>query len=501
MSESAVRVCKQFIGGTWCDADATEHYEVTNSATAEVIAKTPLSGKPDVDKAVQAAAGAFPEWAATPVSKRAQVLFRYKRLFEEHMEEMARIISIEHGKTLAEGVGELRRGLEVIDMCCGMPMLMKGETLDDLGGGVDYKTVRYPVGVCAGITPFNFPGMIPHWMFPIAIACGNTFVLKPSHQCPLTPIRFVELLEEAGLPPGVLNLVHGAKDASQALLEHPDVQAVSFVGSTPVAHRIYQTAAANGKRVQAAGGAKNHLVVLPDAPMDLAVRNITTSAFGSVGERCMAVASVIAVGDAADVLVPQLVEAAAALRVGPTCRDGDTGELGPLVSAQHRDRVVGYIDNGVEEGATLALDGRGVSVPEAPNGFFVGPTIFDHVLPQYTIAQDEIFGPVLCVLRMDSLEAAIDHINASPFGNAACVYTNDGRAARRFRAEANHGMIGINVGVPAPVAFFPFTGWNTSFFGDLHVQGHEGVSFYTHDKVVMSRWVVTGEAETFDRKI
>ena len=500
MTDEQAPVCKQLIGGQWCEAAATEQWEVANSSTGAVIARTPLSGATDVDAAVQAAAAAFPAWADTPVSKRAQVLFRYKRLLEEHLDELARLISIEHGKTFEEGLGELRRGVEVVDLACGMPMLMKGETLDDLGGGVDYSTVKYPLGVCAGITPFNFPGMIPHWMFPIAVACGNTFVLKPSQQTPLTPVRFVELLQEAGLPPGVLNLVHGAKEAVDAILEHPLVRAVSFVGSTPVAEYIYRTAAANGKRVQAAGGAKNHLVVLPDAPMDLVVQNIVSSAFGSVGERCMAVASIIAVEGSAEQFMGPLCDAVSALEVGPTFRDGDSATLGPVVSRQHLERIHGYIETGQSEGAELLLDGRGAKVAEFPDGFYVGPTVFDQVQPAHRIAQEEIFGPVLTVLHLDTLGAAIDHINAGPFGNAACLYTRSGPAARLFRSRVNHGMIGINVGVPAPVAFFPFTGWNRSFFGDLHVQGHEGVSFYTHEKVVLTRWLATGEAETFDRK-
>ena len=499
MSGTQITVCKQFIGGEWSEAEATEQFDVTNSATGEVIAKTPLSGPPDIDKAVQAAADAFPGWANTSVTKRAQVLFRYKALLEEHLNELARLITIEHGKTLDEGVGELRRGIEVVDMACGMPMLMKGQSLDDLGGGVDYQTVKYPVGVCAGITPFNFPGMILHWMFPVAIACGNTFVLKPSQQTPLTSMRCVELLREAGLPPGALNLVHGAKEAVDAILEHPLVRAVSFVGSTPVAQHIYTTGAANGKRIQAAGGAKNHFVVMPDAPMDLVVPNIITSAFGCAGERCMAVANVIAVGGCADQFMGPLREAATALKVGPTYRDSDTSDMGPVVSAQHLERVVGYIESGIEEGAVLALDGREVEVEEPAGGFFIGPTIFDHVRPEHKVARDEIFGPVLSVLHMDDLEAAIEHINRSAFGNAASIYTRSGPAARVFRARVNHGMVGINVGVPAPVAFFPFSGWKRSFFGDLHVQGNEGIEFYTHNKVVLTRWLVSGEADTFGR--
>ncbi|NIA14907.1 MAG: CoA-acylating methylmalonate-semialdehyde dehydrogenase [Nitrospiraceae bacterium] len=489
-------VCKQFIGGEWCDAAACEFFEVTNSSTGEVIAQSPLSGVPDVNAAVAAAAAAFPEWAATPVSRRAQYLFRYKVLLEEHLDDLAAVLCLEHGKTRPEAIGELRRGLEVVDMCCGMPMLMKGDTLDDLGGGVDYQTTRYPLGVCAGITPFNFPGMIPHWMFPVAIACGNTFVLKPSQQTPLTAIRFTELMIEAGFPAGVFNLVHGAKEAVDTLLVHPDVKAVSFVGSTPVAQYIYATAAVNGKRVQAAGGAKNHFVVMPDAPLELVVPNIISSAFGCAGERCMAVANVIAVGGSEKKFMPLLRAAVQKMTIGRTDQ-GSEPDMGPVISAEHRARIEGYIEAGVREGANLLEDGRGVTAPDAPDGFYIGPTIFDGVKPEYTIAQDEIFGPVLSVLEMDSLDAAIDHINASPFGNAACVYTRSGPDARAFRSRVNPGMVGINVGVPAPVACFPFSGWKDSFFGDLHVQGHEGILFYTQQKVVLARWLVRGALDTF----
>ena len=496
MSHSTQGVCKQLIGGQWCEAAAGQLFDVTNSSTGEVIAQSPLSGATDVNAAVTAAAAAFPEWAATPVSRRVQYLFRYKVLLEEHLDELAAVLCLENGKTRPEAIGELRRGLEVVDTCCGMPMLMKGQTLDDLGGGVDYQTTRYPLGVCAGITPFNFPGMIPHWMFPVAIACGNTFVLKPSQQTPLTAIRFAELVTQAGFPDGVFNLVHGAKEAVDALLVHPDVKAVSFVGSTPIARYIYATAAANGKRVQAAGGAKNHFVVMPDAPLELVVPNIVSSAFGCAGERCMAVANVIAVGGSENKFLPLLREAVQKMEIGRTDQDSQP-DMGPVISAEHRARIEGYIEAGVAQGANLLEDGRGVSVPGAPGGFYIGPTIFDGVKAEHTIAQDEIFGPLLSILQMDSLDAAIDHINTSSFGNAACIYTRSGPDARAFRARVDPGMVGINVGVPAPVAFFPFSGWKDSFFGDLHVQGHEGISFYTQQKVVLARWLVRGALDTF----
>ncbi len=491
-----VQVCKQYIGGQWCDAAASGVFDVTNANTGEAIAKTPLSGPADIGQAVAAAAGAFPKWAATPVGQRAQVMFRYKALLEAHIEELGRIMTVEHGKTLAEAIGEMRRGIEVVDLACGMPMLLKGQTLDALGGGVDYQTVRYPIGVCAGITPFNFPGMIPHWMFPIALACGNTFVLKPSQQTPLTAIRCVELLHEAGLPAGVLNLVHGAKEAAEAILAHPKVRGVSFVGSTPVAHAIYKRGAEQGKRIQAAGGAKNHFVVMPDAPMELVVQNIISSAFGCAGERCMAVANVIAVGGAEEQFLQALREAARALKVGRSDEDPPS-DMGPLVSAEHLERVKGYIQTGVDEGARILEDGRGRGVDGAPGGFWIGPTIFDQVQPEYAIAQEEIFGPVLCVLRSQNLDGAIEIINKNQYGNAACLYTTHGPSARKFRAAVDPGMIGINVGVPAPVAFFPFSGWKQSFFGDLHIQGDEAIAFYTQQKVILTRWLIAGEADTF----
>ncbi len=480
-------MCKEFVGGTWVESGASETFPVTNSSTGALIAKTPLGGAAEVDRAVQAALAAFPEWAETPVVKRTQVMFRFKQLFEAHADEIGWIVAREHGKTHAEALGEIRRGIEVVEMACSLPLAYKGETLANVGGGVDYETHRYPLGVCAAIAPFNFPAMIPMWSLPIAVTCGNTFILKPSHQVPLTAMREMELLSEAGLPPGVVNLVHGAREASEALLVHPDVRSITFVGSTAVAESIYKTGTAHGKRVQSAGGAKNHLVVMPDAVPGPTVDAIMSSAFGSAGERCMAVATVIAVGDVAEPLLSALREKAAALKVGPTDID-ETAGMGALISHAHLERILSYIDIGVEEGATLLLDGRMVKVDNAQEGAFVGASIFDHVQPDMRIAREEIFGPVLCVMRVPDLDTAIDWLNRNPHGNAACIFTQDGRAGRELRRHARCGMIGINVGVPAPMGFFPFTGWSGSFFGDLHLQGLEGMAFFTQQKVIMKRW-------------
>jgi malonate-semialdehyde dehydrogenase (acetylating)/methylmalonate-semialdehyde dehydrogenase len=496
MDQNAAKPCLQFVGGKWCAAAASNFSDVTNSSTGEVIARTPLSGEIDVGSAVEAAAAAYPDWAATPVPRRAQHLFTLKAVLEAHVDELAHLICREHGKTHAEAVGEVRRGLEVVDMACGMPMLFKGEMLDDLGGGVDYQTTRQPLGVCVGITPFNFPAMIPLWMFPLAIACGNTFILKPSQQTPLTAVRLAELVSESGLPAGVFNLVHGAKNAVDAVLSHPEVKAVSFVGSTPVAHYIYKTGAANGKRVQAAGGAKNCLVVMPDAPRGLTVPNIISAAFGCAGERCMAVANVIAVGGSERLFLEELLVASRALIVGRTDK-GPQPDMGPVISKEHLARIEGYIQTGMSEGAELLLDGRNVQVDKDLHGYFIGPTILDHVQGDHRIAQEEVFGPLLCILRVNTLDDAIRIINTSPFGNAASIYTQSGPAARVFRSQVGPGMVGINVGVPAPCAYFPFAGTRSSFFGDLHIQGREGIAFYTHEKVVMTRWEAKGVLDTF----
>lgn len=484
---SAVTTCKLLIGGKWVDSAATEFSTVCNPSTGELIARVPMGGKADVDKAVQNAHEAYLKWKEVPVVERARVMFKFKNLMEQHYDEIAACITREHGKTLPEAKASIFRGIEVVEFACGIPSLMMGECLENIAPNVDCETMRHPLGVCAGITPFNFPAMVPLWMYPIAITCGNSFVLKPSEKVPLSSLLIAELLLKAGLPEGVFNIVHGGKESVDAILEHPLVKAVSFVGSTPVAKYIYQTGTANGKRVQSAGGAKNHIIIMPDADMDHSVSALQASAFGCAGERCMAGSLAIPVGSAADEVMERLVAKAEKMRIGRTDQ-GDNPDMGPLITADHLKRVTGLIAKGEQEGAKLALDGRKVAVKDAPNGFYLGPTIFDKVKPNSTLAREEIFGPVLSVVRVDTVEDAIKLGQDCPFGNGAVLYTSSGRTAREFKRHFNAGMIGINVGVPAPMAWFPFTGWNASFFGDLHIQGKEGIAFYTQQKMTMTRW-------------
>jgi malonate-semialdehyde dehydrogenase (acetylating) / methylmalonate-semialdehyde dehydrogenase len=460
--------------------------EVTDPATSAVVRQVPLCNAADVDAAVAAAQAAFPAWRATPPLRRARVLMRYRELIEAHRDELARLVTEEHGKTLEDARGSIQRGLEVVEFATGIPHLLKGEHSEDVGTGVDSHSLRQPLGVCVGITPFNFPAMVPMWMYPVAIACGNTFVLKPSEKVPSTAMRLAELFKAAGLPDGVLNVVHGDKEAVDALLTHPDVRAVSFVGSTPIARYIYETCARHGKRVQALGGAKNHAVVLPDADLDFAADALIGAAYGSAGERCMAISAVVAVGEAGDPLVAKLKERASQLRIGPGSAEGV--DMGPLVTCAHRDRVAGYVDKGVAEGAKLVLDGRGHRVAGHENGFFLGASLFDHVQPEMTIYRDEIFGPVLVVLRTATLDEAIRLVNRNPYANGTAVFTRSGGAARKFEHEIEVGMVGINVPIPVPIAFYSFGGWRQSLFGDTHVHGTEGVRFYTRGKVVTTRW-------------
>ena len=459
---------------------------VTNPATGQVIRRVPFANAQDIDFAVKAAAAALPGWRAAPPLRRARVMQKFLALMQAHQKELARLVSEEHGKTLPDALGSVQRGIEVIEFACGIPHLLKGEYTENAGSGVDCHTLRQPVGVCAGITPFNFPAMVPLWMFPVAIACGNTFILKPSEKVPSTSMKMAELFKEAGLPDGVFNVVHGDKEAVDAILNHPGIHAVSFVGSTPIAKYIYQTCAGNGKRVQALGGAKNHAVVLPDADLDFTADALIGAAYGSAGERCMAISAVVAVGAIGDPLVQLLKRKAEKIKVGPG--DGDGVEMGPLVTLAHRDKVAGYIDTGVAEGAKLVLDGRNKKIAGYENGFFLGTTLFDQVKPAMKIYADEIFGPVLVVLRADTLEQAIDLVNANPYGNGTAIFTNSGGAARRFEEEIQVGMVGVNVPIPVPVAFYSFGGWKASLFGDLHVHGVEGVKFYTRTKVVTTRW-------------
>ncbi len=482
-----VSACKLLIGGEWVESKATEFSEVTNPSTGEIISRVPMCKSDDVDAAVQAAQKAFPAWRETPIVERARVMFKFKNLLEANYEDIARSVTREHGKTLAESRASAQRGIEVVEFACGIPSLIMGESMENIARNVDCETVRHPLGVVAGITPFNFPAMVPLWMYPIALTCGNTFVLKPSEKVPLTSLLIAELLIEAGLPKGVFNVVHGGKDAVDALLTHPLVKALSFVGSTSIAKYIYQVGTANGKRVQSAGGAKNHIIIMPDADMQQTVQALQASAFGCAGERCMAGSLAVPVGEAADMLMPRLAEAVSQMKVGRT-DEGGSPDMGPVITADHMKRVKSLIEAGEKEGAQLLVDGRAVKVEDAPKGFFLGPTIFDKATPDMSIVKEEIFGPVLSTVRVKTIEEAIEVGQNCPYGNGAVIFTNSGRAAREFKHRFNAGMIGINVGVPAPMAWFPFTGWNASFFGDLHIQGKESIQFYTQQKMTMTRW-------------
>lgn len=476
---------RNWIGGEWKDSSADRFEPVYNPATEEVLAQVPLSTQGDVDAAVKAAGEAFAAWSRTPVPRRARIMFAYQQLLVEHWEELARLITMENGKSFSEAHGEVLRGIECVEFAAGVPSLMMGRQLPDIATNLESGMYRYPVGVIGGITPFNFPMMVPCWMFPLAIACGNTFVLKPSERTPLLANRLAELMHEAGLPGGVLNIVHGAHDVVNGILEHPGIKAVSFVGSQPVAEYIYKTASFHGKRVQALAGAKNHTIVMPDADVDLAVKEIVNAAFGSAGERCMACSVVVAVGESGDTLVSRLVEAADKLAIGNGLDEGVF--LGPVIRESHKERTVKYIEIGENEGALLLRDGRKDSASSGA-GYFVGPTIFDGVECGMKIWEDEIFAPVLSVVRAATLEEAIEMANRSELGNGACLFTSNGSHARKFRENIDAGMLGINLGVPAPMAFFPFSGWKKSFYGDLHANGTDGIEFYTRKKMVTARW-------------
>jgi malonate-semialdehyde dehydrogenase (acetylating) / methylmalonate-semialdehyde dehydrogenase len=464
---------------------SVSHLTLNAPATGQPYAQVPLCGADTVDLVVKSAQAAFPGWRDTPVVERARVLFRYRQLLEAEAENLARVVSHDHGKTFADAKGEVQRGIEVVEFACGMPSLMQGDAVNDVARGIDCRSIRQPLGVCAGIVPFNFPVMVPMWMFPVAIATGNTFVLKPSERVPRAALRLAEMFREAGLPPGVFNIVHGSREAVDALIEHPAVRAVSFVGSEPVGREVYRKAGQHGKRVQALSGAKNHLVVMPDCDLGKTVEGIMGGAYGSAGERCMAVSVVVAVGEAGDALVGKIKETAGALKVGPGTES--ESEMGPLISAEHKARVTGYIEKGQAQRAKLLLDGRAHPKANGP-GNFVGPTLFDGVTPEMTLYKEEVFGPVLSVVRAKTLDEAIGLVNANPFGNGAAIFTSSGSAARQFQNEVTAGMVGVNVPVPVPLAFFPFAGWKNSFFGDLHVHGKDGVAFYTETKVVTSRW-------------
>lgn len=459
---------------------------VYDPASGEQTGEVAMATPEQVDEAVGAAREALPGWRDTSLVRRQRVFFAYRELLDRHRDDLARAVSAEHGKTLDDARGEVQRGIEVVEFACGLPHLLKGDFSEQVSTGVDMHLIRQPLGVAAGITPFNFPAMVPLWMFPMAIACGNTFVLKPSEKDPSPSLLLAELFSEAGLPDGVLNVLHGDKVAVDALLEHPGVAAVSFVGSTPVARHIYATAAEHGKRVQALGGAKNHMVVLPDADLDHAADSAVSAGYGSAGERCMAISVVVAVGEAGDRLVPAVRERVEALRVGPGL-DPDS-EMGPLITAEHRDRVAGYLDTGASEGAELVVDGRGRTPEGHGSGFFLGPSLFDRVTSEMSIYRDEIFGPVLSVVRADSFADAVDLVNANPYGNGTAVFTTDGGAARAFQNEIEVGMVGVNLPIPVPLSFYSFGGWKQSLFGSQHIYGPEAVEFYTRRKAVISRW-------------
>lgn len=475
-----------FIGGRWQPAQGDGQLDVRDPASGELLGRTPLSTGADVDRAVTAANAAFPGWRATPAVERARVLFRLKALLDQHQPELARSLTREHGKIVAEAAGEIQRGIENVEHACGIPSLMMGDTLEDVARGIDGETIRQPLGVFAVITPYNFPVMIPLWFWPYAVAAGNTVVLKPSEQDPLTHQRVVDLAAEAGLPPGVLNVVHGSREAVTAILDHPDIKGVSFVGSSQTARFVYARAAESGKRAQALGGAKNHMIVLPDADLDATAEAVVSSVYGSTGQRCLAGSVILGVAEAYRPLRDRLLERAAALRLGHGLDDGV--DMGPVISAKHRERVMAFIGQGEKDGAALVLDGRGARVPRYPEGHWIGPTVLENVTPEMSVGREEIFGPVAGLARAGSLEEALDLVYRNQYGNAISLFTTSGQAARAFRYRAGISMIGINIGVVAPMAFFPFGGSRGSFYGDLKAQGRDAVEFYTDKRVVISRW-------------
>lgn len=479
-------IIPHFINGQKIENQNTDHTTVKNPATGKDTAKVYFASPENVERAIQSAKAVFPAWADTPPLRRARILFKFKELLNQHHEKLATMITSEHGKTFDDAMGEVTRGIEVVEFACGIPHLLKGNFSANVGTGVDSFDMRQPLGVCAGITPFNFPAMVPMWMFPMALATGNCFILKPSEKDPSAAILIAELLKKAGLPDGVFHVLHGNKDVVDQLLSDPDIAAVSFVGSTPIAQYIYETAAKFGKRAQALGGAKNHMVVMPDADLDQAVNALMGAAYGSAGERCMAISVAVAVGDVADELVARLKTEVEKLKIDDGMAEG--AEMGPVISAEHRSKILSYIDSGVEEGASIICDGRDFKHPTQPDGYFVGATLFDHVRVDMKIYQEEIFGPVLCVIRVDDFDAAVALINQHVFANGTSIFTQSGYFGRRFGQEIQVGMVGINVPIPVPMAFHSFGGWKASLFGDMGVHGEEGVRFYTRLKTVTQRW-------------
>ena len=477
---------EHFIAGHRTSGASTRTSDIFNPALGKVAGQLHLASEGDVNTAVAAAKAAWPEWADASPLRRARVMFKFKELLEANQQKMAEMITSEHGKVVSDAFGEVQRGLEVVEFACGIPQVLKGEYTEQVARGVDSYSMRQPLGVVAGITPFNFPAMVPMWMFPVAIACGNTFILKPSERDPSASLMIADLLKQAGLPDGVFNVLQGDKLAVDGLINHPDVKAISFVGSTPIAKYIYQTGASHGKRVQALGGAKNHMVVMPDADLDQTVDALMGAAYGSAGERCMAISVTVAVGKVADPLVAKLTERLSTLKVAPGT--DPAAEMGPLVTLAHRDKVKSYVDQGEKEGASLVVDGRGIKVAGHEEGFFLGGCLFDHVKPEMTIYQEELFGPVLCVVRVPDFESAVNLVNQHAYGNGTAVFTRDGDAAREFVRRIEVGMVGVNVPIPVPMAFHSFGGWKDSLFGDHHMHGPEGVRFYTRLKTVTSRW-------------
>ena len=493
-TSSALERVPNLSGGKWTAVASQRTSEVFNPSTGHAIAEVALSSAQETNDVVQVAVDALAEWSETPIVERARVMFRLREIMETRFNEIAALVTREHGKTLAESRAEVQRAVEMVEFSCGIPSMSVGDTMPNIARDVDAETNRHPLGVCVGITPYNFPSMVPMWMIPVALTCGNTFVLKPSEKTPLSANLIGEMLLEAGLPPGVFNIVHGDKESVDTLLAHPDVKAISFVGSTPIAKYIYETGTKNGKRVQAAGGAKNHLIIMPDADLDLSVKALSASAFGCGGQRCMAGSIAVAIGSIGDPLIDGLNEHAGSLRVGPTDGNEDV-DMGPLIRQDHVDRVAGFMDVASSEGASVALDGR---QDFAGDGFLIGPSVIDQVKAPMKVAQEEIFGPVLSVIRANDLESAIKIGQECPYGNGASIFTRNGYAARQFKRHFNAGMIGINVGVPAPMPWFPFTGWNQSFFGDLHIQGTESVQFYTQQKMTLTRWFASPEDSHHD---
>ncbi len=493
MTTTDIRLLENYVAGHWVAAQAaSETLRVVNPATGETLARVPLSGGADLDAAVTAARAALPEWRAVSTIRRAQKMFELRERLIARSEDLAQCVTTEMGKTIGDARAEVARMIEMVEAACAIPTTMQGRVLEDVSRNIDAETVRQPVGVCAAIVPFNFPAMVPFWFLPFAIACGNTFVLKPSEQVPLTQHIAFEELHELDLPPGVINLVNGGREVVESILDHPGIDAVSFVGSAPVAKVVYERAAAHGKRVQALGGAKNHMVVMPDAVIDRTVEGIIGSAFGAAGQRCMAGSVVVTVGDAHEQLLDPLTAATRALRVGDGLEEGS--DVGPVISCAARDRIGGCVERAVAAGATLVVDGRSVNGGDlSPGGAYIGPTILDDVTPDLEVAQEEVFGPVLSMIRAVSLDHAIEIVNASRFGNGASIFTESGAAVRHFRHDVEVGMIGVNVGVAAPVAFFPFSGWKDSFLGDLHAHGVDAVEFFTRKKTVTSRWFSSGE--------